>query len=1067
MREHTPVMPTRSVIDNEASAVTSGNDPEHAGDNRKRPDQTFPTAPPPAISPVTSNIQKAQIRAALFDKVEPIRIGHFILLQRLGAGSMGEIYAAYDEQLDRRVALKLVRHGSALTKQSDELLLREAKALAQVSHPNVVQIYETGLHEGRLFIAMEFIRGQTLTNWLHGAEQMPRPLRQREILRRFISAGRGLEAAHTAGVAHRDFKPDNVIVGDDGRVRVVDFGLARVLVESTASSTAKTDRAAKTDRTAKTDRKDAPVVVARDFDNGETVRFDPASEAIGAAATVLAGQPESPSSSMSVSSALPEVTAATALTRPGTVMGTPQFMAPEQMIGGLPDHRSDQFSFCVALYHALYGSFPFQGEYPHGLLDSIEAGVTGLEHGVRLGARLRRALCRGLAVDPSQRFANMGDLLSELESALRRRWGWIAGAVLVLLVVAAVCLRPFASGDPCAQAGRGIASSWSLVQQVATQIAFAHSRVPYANTAWQGVKRRLDDYTDRWQRLALTGCRARYVTHEQSELQFGLSMACLQRARQRVTSLVSELGGGATDAIQHAVDAAESLPELRTCNDPALIVFSPEPPPSAIAPEVEHVRQQLAAALTAERLGRTEQAVVIAREARAASERLNYPPVHAEALTQIARALDGRQTADARSEAEGLYADALDIAEGERHDQLAVMIWSRLVQLSVRMDSVQQAHERWRRNAAAVRRTGNSSYEQAKLRHMISEIYYRDGKYAEAEKSGEQAISMIVGAPERRLELSRYYDTLAKSQVRLGKIKAALDLHERALKIADEALGASHPDVVKRRINYGFALKRDGQLERARVELTSALDRMPQSLQQASMDSGIIHSQLSELSYDEGKLDDAAVHGREAAQIFDRAKAPDRRRAEAYSALANVELKRRNFQAALEMYEHALALRRELSRTHYQLGVNEGSIAEALLRLGRYGEANHHLTEAERIFSLGSEIDRQTRAWILTVRGELLAGQNRNSEAVAVLEQALPLCESGPDRSNEAYAASALARTLHRLGRAPERVRQLAEQARALFAKLGAHEASNLDSVEKFIQQLSPVPVSRVRRSQP
>src|SRR5215468_10110971 len=142
---------------------------------------------------------------------------------------MGEIYAAYDERLDRRVALKLVRHGSELTGRADQLLLREAQALAQVSHPNVVQIYEAGTHEGRLFIAMELIHGQTLTGWLRDAAQLPRPVRQRETLRRFIAAGRGLEAAHAAGVAHRDFKPDNVLVGEDGRVRVVDFGLARAL----------------------------------------------------------------------------------------------------------------------------------------------------------------------------------------------------------------------------------------------------------------------------------------------------------------------------------------------------------------------------------------------------------------------------------------------------------------------------------------------------------------------------------------------------------------------------------------------------------------------------------------------------------------------------------------------------------------------------------------------------------------------------------------------------------------------------------------------------------------------
>jgi len=227
--EHPPATPTASTAEGGAVAASAGLEPTARIENEMRSnDPSFPTLP---TSPVSSSMRKAQVRAALFHKLVPVKIGRFTLLERLGAGSMGEIYAAYDDRLDRAVALKLVRHGSDHTVKADELLLREAQALAQVSHPNVVQIYEAGTHGGRMFIAMELIRGGTLTSWLEDALQLPRPHRQREILRLFIAAGRGLEAAHAAGVAHRDFKPDNVLVGKDGRVCVVDFGLARVLVD--------------------------------------------------------------------------------------------------------------------------------------------------------------------------------------------------------------------------------------------------------------------------------------------------------------------------------------------------------------------------------------------------------------------------------------------------------------------------------------------------------------------------------------------------------------------------------------------------------------------------------------------------------------------------------------------------------------------------------------------------------------------------------------------------------------------------------------------------------------------
>src|SRR5262245_38615902 len=241
--------------------MTSRMDKSPAHPEMRSNDPSFPTLP---TSPLTSSMRKAAVRAALFQKVVPVKIGRFTLLERLGAGSMGEIYAAYDDRLDRAVALKLVRHGSDHTVKADELLLREAQALAQVSHPNVVQIYEAGTHGGRMFIAMELIRGGTLTSWLEDAAQLPRPHRQREVLRLFIAAGRGLEAAHSAGVAHRDFKPDNVLVGKDGRVCVVDFGLARVLVEDS------------TQRVPPPPARDDDATVTDDVSQGETLPLAPA-----------------------------------------------------------------------------------------------------------------------------------------------------------------------------------------------------------------------------------------------------------------------------------------------------------------------------------------------------------------------------------------------------------------------------------------------------------------------------------------------------------------------------------------------------------------------------------------------------------------------------------------------------------------------------------------------------------------------------------------------------------------------------------------------------------------------
>ncbi len=160
-------------------------------------------------------------RERLFgEPAAPVRIGRFIVLDRIGQGAMGVVFAAYDPELDRKVAIKvLIEHEDEGSEANR--LATEARAMARLSHPNVVHVYEVGKHGGRLFIAMEFVRGVNLRQWLAG----PRTLAEQ--LTTCLQAGRGLAAAHAAGLTHRDFKPENIIVGDDGITRVLDFGLAR------------------------------------------------------------------------------------------------------------------------------------------------------------------------------------------------------------------------------------------------------------------------------------------------------------------------------------------------------------------------------------------------------------------------------------------------------------------------------------------------------------------------------------------------------------------------------------------------------------------------------------------------------------------------------------------------------------------------------------------------------------------------------------------------------------------------------------------------------------------------
>jgi formylglycine-generating enzyme required for sulfatase activity len=306
------------------------------------------------------------------------KIGRYVIIEKVGTGAMGVVYGAYDPELDRKIALKLLRPGQGLNDTAKARLLREAKAIARLSHPNVVAVHDVGVLDDQVFLAMEFVAGGTIKSWL--AEK---PRTWRDVLAVFIAAGRGLVAAHAAGLVHRDFKPDNVLLDREGRPRVVDFGIARQ-------------------------------AAGGDEEQTQDLGPDPA-------ATLREGG----------GNAAPLLT----LTKTGTVVGTPAYMAPEQFLGERGDERSDQFSFCVALYEALYGVRPFAG---HDFL-SISVNVTTeqlrpLPRDRDVPAWIRRLVIRGLKADPAARWASMAALIRALENdpdiKLRRRL--IVGGTIAL-----------------------------------------------------------------------------------------------------------------------------------------------------------------------------------------------------------------------------------------------------------------------------------------------------------------------------------------------------------------------------------------------------------------------------------------------------------------------------------------------------------------------------------------------------------------------------------------------------------------------------------------------------------
>lgn len=324
-------------------------------------------------------------------------VDHYVVLEHLGSGGMGAVYKVYDPELNRMVALKLLRGDRTSSVTHKARLVREAQALARLAHPNVVPVYAAGEIGDAVFIIMELVEGHTLEQWL--AE---RPCSVAEIIPIFAAAGRGLYAAHCGGLVHRDVKPRNVLVGKDGRVRILDFGLARTVSESSLDSNAH-------------DRADL-------------------------AGPAGCGEPPGSPDSIAEHSARTDNLVESSLTRTGLLVGTPRYMAPEQYLHAKVGAEADQFGLCVSLYYAVYGQYPFPGKSLAQLKRNVLSGrMNELPRRRGVPARLRRAILRGLSIDPAGRHASMSALVAELErKGIWTRLRPIAATMLVTLMVVAV-----------------------------------------------------------------------------------------------------------------------------------------------------------------------------------------------------------------------------------------------------------------------------------------------------------------------------------------------------------------------------------------------------------------------------------------------------------------------------------------------------------------------------------------------------------------------------------------------------------------------------------------------------
>jgi tetratricopeptide (TPR) repeat protein len=781
--------------------------------------------------------------------------------------------------------------------------------MAKIDHPNVVKVHEVGTHNDRVYLAMEFVDGGTLKPWLK------EPHTRAEILGVFLQAGRGLAAAHAVGLVHRDFKPDNVLLTKDGHVRVTDFGIVGVAAHADATPTPATATAAPAPAP-------PPVVPAISPSGSHT----PLQQSI---------------------------------TRTGSILGTPTYMAPEQF-GGVPaTARADQFSFCVALYEALYGARPFGGGNYQQLAANVLAGtIAPAPDGARVPGWLRRVLLRGLSVDPAVRYPSMEALLAALarDPARRRRRilvGAAAAAVLAAAIMLPIVLRTD-EGATCGDGGERVAGVWSAARRAQMKAAFLASKRPHAAASFEKLAPLLDAWGRAWELGYRDACEDTRVRRVQSDHLLDLRMACLARRLDEGGATIALLAAGGGDAVDHALDAALALPAVAPCADPAALTTAVAPPETELLRlQVQAVRGRLDEARGLERLGRYAAAQGAARGALGAARATGYRPVIAEALLVVGRnRIDLADPAAADALRESMQAAA---ASGDTAAMVDAATW-RVFAIATQGGRYELAQELAGLAEAAASHARPRADGVVRLQNSIGLLEAARGRPADARARYEKALALAERelGPDHPATLSTLTQlgNLAQTE---GRFADARTLHERVLAARERALGKDHPDIAGVLNNLGTVYRTEGKLDDAQRVLDRALALRLAALGPEHPDVGSAYNSLGTLAQERDDHPTAVGYFEKALALWEKAYGPDN--VELANALTNLGTSLDalgEHERAVRQFERAIALD---EAAH---GPDHPALTGVLSNLGVVRQHQGKLDEALALFQRAAKIAEKT-----------------------------------------------------------------------------------------------------------
>lgn len=904
------------------------------------------------------------------------RIGRYTVSRPLDSGGMGVVLVARDSALRRDVVIKLVRPDrvdSSDTTGARDRLRREAQAMAKLSHRNVVPVYDVGTHEGELFIAMEYVVGSSLAEWLSARERSVA-----DVLDAFVSAGRGLAAAHDAGLVHRDFKPENVMVSRAGEVKVTDFGIARA---------------------------------------GQTP----------------AGGPAEPSPSHSLD------LVASPMTVTGALVGTPGYMAPEQILGQAIDHRCDQFSFCVALHEALYGQRPFAGDSLDATLQAaLDGNIRTPAKSVRVPRRVRDAILRGLSASPDARFPSIAALLAELQPSRLGKGLKVSAAIAIATAAVALPMALLSRGGaPAAPACGGedleLATIWGPQHKADIAARLAASGIQAADQAEHEIVSALDDYASQWNQMHGDNCEDTRVRHEQTESVMAERTACLSRRRVELRLAVEQARAiDSRDAFEVARNRIKGLRGVVSCNGAGTSTEDLLPADPAIMDRVIKLRLELADAQVSVQKGSISVSVARIRSVLDRAREIPFGPLEADALLALGRY---QMLQSQWEQAAATMTEAVDVADVARHGNAKGEAQLALIAILRRLGRLEEA-ERYRRYArATLTEAGSLERAENRLAESLVEQFLHEGKVEEAIEQRRRILercetafgkdsmelaqaamdmgSLLTGPPDRNAEAIPYFER-------------ARDIFTRR----EDPTERLHARIAQTQIQN--ALYWDGRF----AESIAAGKKVLASGKAALFEPGV--RGMFALAYlEQGDKQRGLKEIERVLELGAAARKDSLDYAFAATLAGNFHYRAQDYPAAEALLREALAIQEATQgRDHDDVVGVRNAVATLMMRQGRAAEAVAIFTDHVEL--LDKQLDPKISLLATTLYGlggaHLAAGDA--DKALPVGERALEILRRNPGSAHDAALAKwVVARAVWETGGDKARALQLAREAHSALAE--------------------------------